>query len=186
MQRAGTGLIDPEWSNLRTLVRVLIFALSIVFALNIAAPAQEPADVAPPPIKMLSKSEKAALAAKTEPKQRTALALELMDTRLKSAEKFRADENFTLMYAELGGFHALMDNTLAFLLRSGSNEGKQLNSLKKFEIGLRSYVPRVEIVRRDLPSNFDPYLKTLLKSIDAAREKAMAPFFSDTVISNLL
>ena len=109
-----------------------------------------------------------------------------MDTRLKSAEKFRADENFTLMYAELGGFHALMDNTLAFLLRSGSNEGKQLNSLKKFEIGLRSYVPRVEIVRRDLPSNFDPYLKTLLKSIDAAREKAMAPFFSDTVISNLL
>jgi hypothetical protein len=77
-----------------------------------------------------------------------------------------------------------MDNTLEFLLASNTKESKQLNSLKKFEIGLRSYVVRLEVVRRDLPSNFDPYLKTLLKNIDEAREKAIAPFFSDTVISN--
>jgi hypothetical protein len=152
--------------------------------MNGLASAQEPGDAEPPPIKMLSKTEKAELSAKTEPKQRTVLALDLMDARLKSAEKFRADENYTLMYASLGGFHALLDNTLDFLLKHNEKEGKQLNSLKRFEIGLRTYIPRLETVRRDLPSNFDPYLKTLLKSIDEAREKAMAPFFSDTVISN--
>jgi hypothetical protein len=156
---------------------------AITFILSIDAAAQEP-DTAPPPIKMLSKSEKSDLNAKTDPKQRTVLALELMDKRLKSAEKYRTDENYALMYAELGGFHALMDNTLKFLLASNTKESKQLNSLKKFEIGLRSYVVRLEVVRRDLPSNFDPYLKTLLKNIDEAREKAIAPFFSDTVISN--
>lgn len=161
------------------------FILPTILFLAFAAIAQDPNLGAPPPIKMLSKSEKAELNEKTDPKQRTTLALDLMNKRLSSAEKYRTDENYSLMYAELGGFQALMDNTIQFLLRSSSREGKQLNSLKKFEIGLRSYVTRLEIVRRDLPSNFDPYLKTLLKNVDETREKAMAPFFSDTVISNL-
>lgn len=167
----------------RSAAPALLLMIVCVGLFAAATPAQGPDDAAPPPIKMLSKSEKAELGAKTEPKQRTALALQLMDTRLRSAEKFRTDENYSLMYAELGGFHALLDNTLDFLLKASANEGKQLNNLKKFEIGLRTYIPRIETIRRDLPSNFDPYLKTLLKNIDSAREKAMAPFFSDTVIS---
>ena len=162
----------------------VIFGVAFVLLFSFAAFAQEPGDIAPPPIKMLSKSEKADLSAKSDPKQRTALALELMNKRLSSAEKFRTDENYSLMYAELGGFNALMDDTISFLLKANSREGKQLNSLKKLEIGLRSFTTRLEIVRRDLPSNFDPYLKALIKNIDDAREKAMAPFFSDTVISN--
>jgi hypothetical protein len=169
--------------RLNVIAPALLFVIASLFIFASDAPAQGPDDIAPPPIKMLSKTEKADLAAKTEPKQRTTLALQLMDARLKSAEKFRTDENYSLMYAELGGFHALLDNTLDFLLKASSNEGKQLNNLKKFEIGLRSYIPRIETIRRDVPSNWDPYLKTLLKNIDSAREKAMAPFFSDTVIS---
>lgn len=160
----------------------LVFAA--VLCLHLHSYAQFPENSAPPPIKMISKSEKAELGSKTDGKQRTALALDLMSKRMSSAEKFRTDENYSLMYAELGGFNALMDDALSFLLKPNAKEGKQLNSLKKFEIGLRSYVPRIEAMRRDLPSKFDPYLKALLKSIDEAREKAMAPFFSDTVISN--
>ena len=174
----------PKISGYRQNAFCCGFALSVILFVGFAASAQEPGDIAPPPIKMLSKSEKADLSTKLEPKARTAFALELMNKRLASAEKFRTDENYSLMYAELGGFHALMDDTINFLLKANSREGKQLNSLKKFEIGLRSFTTRLEIVRRDLPSNFDPYLKTLLKNIDEAREKAMAPFFSDTVISN--
>jgi hypothetical protein len=87
------------------------------------------------------------------------------------------------MYAELGGFHALMDNGIEFLL-ANSNEGKKLGSLKKFEIALRSFAPRLETIRRDLPLSFDPYIKQLILDVGDAREKAMKPFFSDTVISN--
>ena len=96
--------------------------------------AQGQDETAPPPIKMLSKSERTQLGGAVQLKERTALALELIDSRLRSAEKFTTDENYSLMYAELGGFHALMDNTINFLLKARSDEGKQLNSLKKFEI----------------------------------------------------
>ena len=139
-------------------------------------------DPAPPPLKMLSKTERAQLNEKTEPKERTSLALQLMESRLKAAEKFQVDENYSLMYAELGGFHALMDNTLDFLLHNSASEGKRLSGLKKFEIGLREFTPRIETIRRESPFNFEPYIKNLLKYISEDREKAIQPFFGNTVV----
>ena len=131
---------------------------------------------APPPLKMISKTERMQLAEKTQPKEYTVLALQLMDTRLRSAEKLSTDENYSLMYAELGGFQALMDTTLSFLLKSRSDEGRQLNSLKKFEIGLRTFSPRLEGIRRETPSNFEHYVKYLIRYVSDTREKAMQPF----------
>jgi len=145
----------------RTSVRLLAFLPASIFFLLLlggCAFSQDPDDPAPPPLKLLSKTERAQLNLKTDLKERTNLALQLMDSRLKSAEKFRVDENYSLMYAELGGFHALMDNTLDYLLHDRGNEGKRLSSLKKFEIGLREFVPRVESVRRESPLNFEPYI----------------------------
>lgn len=166
--------------------RIMVPLLMAAFVASVTSVvAQEtPFDTAPPPLKILSKSEKAQLAEKQELKDHTSLALSLMESRLKSAEKYRLDENYSLMYAELGGFHALMDTTLGFLLRSTTQGGKALNSLKKFEIGLRAYMPRIETLRREAPSNFEPYLKNLLKYISETREKAIMPFFDDNVVPN--
>jgi len=133
---------------------------------------------APPPLKQLSKSERDSLNSKPAIKDRNNIALSLMESRLRSAEKFGADENFFLMYAELGGFHALMDNNLDFLLRS-QEPAKRLSGLKRFEIGLRSFVSRVEALRRSAPSAFEPYIISLLKNISQAREKALEPMFDD-------
>jgi len=166
----------------RYLICLISFGVIISFG-QIGASAQDQDESAPPPIKLLSKTERTQLAEKHETKDRTFLTLQLMETRLHSAEKFRTDENYSLMYAELGGFHALMDDGLKFLLLN-SGEGRKLGTLKKFEITLRGFVPRLEALRRDLPLNFDPYIKQLILDVGDAREKAMQPFFSDTVISN--
>jgi len=170
--------------HFQRIVRFALLGLSLFLCLVSSEFAQVPEDTAPPPIKMLSKSERTQLSGTVQLKERTALALDLMDSRLRSAEKFTADENYSLMFAELGGFQALMDNTINFLLKSKSDEGKQLNSLKKFEIGLRIFTPRIEAIRRDVPANFEPYLKDLIKYVGDNREKAMQQFYSDTVISN--
>jgi len=159
---------------------VLAFILSLLFVSGTCA--QD--DPAPPPIKMLSKTERQQLKDEVKPKDHTNLALGLMEARLRSAEKFSADENYSLMYAELGGFEALMDNALNFLLKAPQGEGKQLDNLKRLEIGLRKFVPRLETIRRDVPLNFDPYLRTVILDISNAREKAMQPFFSDSVVSD--
>jgi hypothetical protein len=149
------------------------------------AQAQEPdddGDSAPPPMKLLSKEEKQQLEAVTEVKKRTQLSLELMEKRMTKAEELNTAGHLDDMYKELGGFGALMDDSLRFLVRQDTGKGKVLNNFKKLEIGLRAFVPRLENIRRDLSSKYEPYVRTLIKYIQNAREKAIEPMFGNTVV----
>ena len=139
-------------------------------------------DLAPPPLKILSQNEKTRLAAETEVKRRTRLALELMDARMKQAEMFDAAENFDGMFIELGGFHALMDNMLEFLNKSDKDSGRVLNNFKRFEIGLRGFTPRLELIRHELPIRYERYVRNLIRNLRAARARAIEPLFDDTVV----
>ena len=144
----------------------------------------EYADAAPPPVRAMSKSEQDRLASETDVKDRTKLALELMGARLSRAEEFNAKGDFTQMYNELGGFHALMDETLDFLYYSSKRRNGVLNNFKRFEIGLRSFAPRLGVIRRELPLEYDPYIKSLIRYLRDARSKAVEPMFSDAVVPN--
>jgi hypothetical protein len=161
--------------------------LVIFFALpSVTSGQDDNLEVAPPPVKLLSKDERSLLDAKAvDLKARTKLALELMDARLDAAEKWAGSRQFDTMFDELGGFHALMDDSLEFLNRrdSGSN-GKVLDNFKRLEIGLRAFSPRIEVIRRELPIRYDDYVRRLMKFVRDARTKATEPLFSDTVVPN--
>lgn len=160
-----------------------IFAAAFLFALFSGASfAQPPLDTVPPPLKTISKSEISLLEASKDVKKRTQTALELMAARLKQAEMFIAEEQLDQMYKELGGFHGLMDNTMAFLNGSDRDSGKVLNNFKRFEIGLRQFRPRLELIRRDIPSTYEPYVRNLIMYVRDARTKAVEPLFGDSVI----
>ncbi len=164
--------------------RFVLFALLILFAMSIAVPAQGVIedDIAPPPLRLLSPSEKDRLAAEADVKRRTKLGLELMDMRLKQAETLDAADNFDEMFVQLGGFHGLMDNMLAFLNNSDKDSGKVLNNFKRFEIGLRFFTTRLELIRRDMPLRYEFYVRTLIKYLRATRAKAIEPMFDDSVV----
>jgi hypothetical protein len=182
MRRVRSG----SHRNLKTSARLFSAAAGLIFAFAFAAglPAQatHQDDQAPPPLRRISKDEKSRLESSKEPKQRIAAALALMDGRIKRAEELKNAENFDLMFLELGGFHGLMDNTLDFLNADLRQRGKALNHFKRYEMGLRTFTPRLELIRRDLPLRYDPYVVRLLKYLRDARTKSIEPFFGDTVI----
>ena len=138
--------------------------------------------IAPPPLRLLSQDEKNKLAAENEVKRRTKLALQLMELRLKQAETFDAAENYDQMFVQLGGFHGLMDNTLEFLDKGDKDSGRVLNNFKRFEIGLRGFTTRLELIRHHLPIKYELYVRNLVKNLRAARAKAIEPLFDDTVV----
>jgi hypothetical protein len=107
-----------------------------------------------------------------------------MDLRVKKAEEFKISDEFDEMFKELGGFHALVDDKLRFLTRNDNDSGRILNNFKRFEIGLRGFRPRLELLRSDLPSRYDFYVRNLIKYLRDARTRAVEPFFSDTVVPN--
>lgn len=171
----GTAFLKP------VKLFLLLGIVSGFFAIN--AIAQEfPADAEPPPLKVITKEEREQLYLETKVKNRTKLALELMDVRLQNAEGLFAEKKYSEMFKELGRFHALVDNALAFLVRNDRGKGKILNDYKRLEIGLRAYLPRLELIRRELPSNFEFYVRILIKSVRDARSDAVDPFFGNTVL----
>jgi hypothetical protein len=166
--------------------RLFLLLASVLLSLqlgSIAAYGQsDDQDIAPPPLKFVSKEDLTQLNAMPDVKKRTKLAIELMTGSLKQAETLHAGEQYDDMFKQLGRFHGLMDNTLAFLDDSEKDRGKVLNNYKRFEIGLREYRPRLELIRRDLPLRYELYVRNLIIYLRDARTKAVEPMFSDTVL----
>ncbi len=166
----------------RAFVLLTLVLISLQFGSSTAYGQTDDQDIAPPPLKFVSKEELAQLGAVPDVKKHTKLALELMANRLKQAETLHSQEQYDDMFKQLGGFHGLMDNTLAFLDGSGKERGKVLNNYKRFEIGIREYRPRLELIRRDLPLRYELYVRNLIGYLRDARAKAVEPMFSDTVL----
>jgi len=164
----------------------LLLGLSVCVTLSaLGQPPQEEEEfdpnAAPPPVKVLSHTERSQLDSKQDLKERTKLALALMSTRLSKAEELNVKSEFTEMYNELGSFHALMDDTLEFL-ENAPRRDKTLDNLKRFEMTLRSFAPRLGLIRRELPSEYDHYVKSLIRYLRDARSKAIEPLFGDSVV----
>lgn len=166
----------------RTFAFTVILLLVYVFSISSVSAQNDPDSSMPPPPKILSKEERDRLKAENEIKPRTKLALELMNIRITSAEKKLSESDFEAMIRDLGAFEALLDNQLNFLVRNDNDSGRILDNFKRFEIGLRTFVPRIESIRRELPSTYEPVVRNVGKYIRDARTRALEPLFSDTVI----
>lgn len=162
--------------------RFLFLSFLLLFAFSQTNYAQMDDKEAPPPLKMLSKDEKSQLDAETNVKKRTKLSLELMEARLAKAEGLSKSEDYQAMFNELGAFHALMDNALNFLKKKDSDSGKVLNNFKRMELSLRKYLTRIELIHRDVPTKFEPYVRRLAVYVRNARTAAVEPLFEDTVL----
>ena len=159
-----------------------LFALILAASPVITAAQTDPDESAPPPVRAISRDEGIQLNREKDVKARTLVALNLMNARIAAAEKAAALEDFEKMYTELGGFLGILDNTFDFLLRSDTNSDKVLGNFKRFEIGLRGYVPKIEVIRRELPLRYEPFVKSTIKYIRDARSRALEPLFGDTVV----
>lgn len=160
-----------------TFVFLILMSCEAVLAQN-----PIPENLAPPPVRTLTKEEKKALETVTDHKSRTKLALELMEARLRKAEELGVAESFSEAVKELAGFQALMSNTIQFLQRSNNGSGSVLNSFKRFELALRAFSPRIESIRRETPERFEYHVREVLRGLRDARSSAVEPLFGNTVL----
>ena len=165
----------------------LLFTFYFCLCLPVFAQQKEddpPANVAVPPTKFLSQDEKKLLEAEKDTKKRTKLSLEFMEARIIKSEKLLVEDNFKDSLNELGGFHAVLDNALSYLVKHNDGSNKVDNNFKNFEIYLRKQVPRLETIRREMPIKYGYYVGKLMRAVREARAKAVEPLFDDTVVPN--
>lgn len=164
--------------------RLAFLLLTVICTLSITTFAQEdPPDTVPPPSRVITKEERSKLEAEKDIKDRTRLALDLMDARIKLAEAALGREDFDSVHRELGGFQFLMDDALDYLNRRNNDSGAIRNNFKRYEITIRAFTPRLELIRREVPNRYEPYIFKLLQYLRDARTKAIEPQFGGPTIN---
>ncbi|MDQ4123168.1 MAG: hypothetical protein M3209_17160 [Acidobacteriota bacterium] len=144
---------------------------------------EDPNETAPPPVIAMSGAEKLQLNSETDIKRRTQLCLTLADARLRSAEAATEREDYQTALADLGSYQAIIDNHIKFLERGNYSGGKVRDNFRRMDITLRSYTPRIEMIRRTTPFEFAVHLKTILNFTRDARARALDSFFDDSILS---
>lgn len=163
-----------------TLAPIVLLALIATPALG--QDSQYPQLPAPPPLKVIPITERAQLEAETDTKDRLKLTMQFALAHLETAERHTAQSNYEQASAEVGIYHALIENALNVLAALKRDSGKTRDAYKRLELALRSHGPRLTAMRRITPIEFAVWIK---KAEDFAREgrtEALNSFYGHTVI----
>ncbi len=167
--------------GLASLCLASLFILGVQASYAQDAEDRLPEGVVPPPLNLISKEEKNELAAESKLTNRTKLALNLIESRLTKSETSAENEEFQESLDQLGRFQALIRHTF-FYLKENENEKGSFKNFKRFEMTLRDFLPRLELLRRELPYKYGYHVEKMILFVRDARSNALEPLFADTVI----
>ncbi len=137
---------------------------------------------APPPLKLIPQAEKAQLNQTKDIKSRLRLTIELAGAHLTNAEKLTMQTEYDAAAAEVGMYHALIEDALEQLgtLKRDSNKTRDL--YKRLELSLRADGPRLTSMRRVTPLEFAVWIKKVEDFARAGRTEALNSFYGHTVV----
>jgi hypothetical protein len=173
-------------------LREKIFALLLVLLCAPAVFAQEEQPkpspqptplTAPPPFKMIVKEERAEMDATTkDASKRLKLTMEFAGGHLTRAEQHTARGDFEAASAEVGMYHALIENELEFLSTFKRDSNKTRDLYKRLEMALRADGPRLTAMRRITPLEFAVWIKQVEDFARDGRTEALNSFYGHTVV----
>jgi hypothetical protein len=167
--------------SIRLLAPNLILAL-VVVPFIFAQDPQSPPLSAPPPLKIIPKSERTQIEAENDSKNRLKLTLQFAGVHLGLAEKYTAQATYEAASAEVGAYHALIENALTFLSTMKRDSNRTRDLYKKLELSLRADGPRLTSMRRVTPLEFAVWIKKAEDYARDGRTEALNSFYGHTVV----
>jgi hypothetical protein len=137
---------------------------------------------APPPLKVIPKSERDQIEAERDAKDRLKLTLQFAATHLAQAEKHTTQSNFESASAEVGSYHALIENALLLLSGMKRDSNRTRDLYKRLELSLRGDGPRLTSMRRVTPIEFAVWIKKVEDFAREGRTQALNSFYGHTVV----
>jgi len=137
---------------------------------------------APPPLKVISKDERAQLNDAKDAKTRLRKTVELAEIHLQHAEVLTSQEKYEEVLIELGGYLALIDDALKFLGQMNRDSTKTRDLYKHLEIDLRGDGPRLTSMRRITPLEYAIRIKEIEDFARDSRTEALDSFYGHTVV----
>ena len=164
---------------------VLLCGVAFVFVPAVCAQEAQPQPTpltAPPPFKMIVKEERAEIEQTKDSQRRLRVTIEYATAHLGRAEDHTARENYEAASTEVGMYHALIENALAFLSSFKRDSNKTRDLYKRLELALRAHGPRLTAMRRTTPLEFAVWIKQVEDFARDGRTEALNSFYGHTVV----
>ena len=173
---------------LQKLLLGTINALAFVLLSSHTVLGQEPQVVtqpsAPPPVRIITKEDKARIEASKDEKSRLRTIIELADSHLSQAEARTTQEEYDEASAALGKYRALIEEALSVMSQLSPAQNKTRDLYKKLELILRAHGPRLTAIRRTTPLEYAVWVKDLEEFARDGRTHALNSFYGDTVVKD--
>jgi hypothetical protein len=179
--------LESAVGNRQSASRWLLILLLIGFVYVPAVHGQEAQPsptplTAPPPIKMISKEERAQIDQAGDSKGRLRLTMDLAATHLTRAEQLTTQGNFDAAATEVGSYQALIEDSLDFLANMKRDSNKTRDLYKRLELSLRAHGPRLTTMRRTTPLEYAVWIKKVEEFAREGRTEALNSFYGHTVV----
>jgi hypothetical protein len=138
---------------------------------------------APPPFKTIFKEERAQIEMHTKDAgKRLKTTIEFAVSHLTLAEQHTTQADYDAAAAEVGMYHALVENALEFLSSFKRDSNKTRDLYKRLELALRAHGPRLTAMRRTTPLEFAVWIKKVEDFAREGRTEALNSFYGHTVV----
>jgi len=137
---------------------------------------------APPPMRLISRSERSQLIATTNPKSRLRAAIELAEDHLLRAENLTDQKKFDEASSEVGCYLGLIEDLRDFLATLDPDKGGTRDLYRHMEITVRTHLPRLAVLRRTTPLTYASHIKDAEEYIKDTRSAALDSFYGHSVL----
>lgn len=138
--------------------------------------------MAPPPVKIISKQERAQIDSADDSKARIRTTMDLAAMRITRAEQLAKQGQYDDALTEVGSYEALIQDSLDFLKAMKRDSNKTRDLCKRVELALRGHGPRLTTMRRETPLEFAVWIKKVEEFARAARTEVLNTFYGHTVV----
>jgi hypothetical protein len=162
-----------------TQLLLLLTLLYVPVATGQESPVQDQA--APPPLKIITREERAQINESKDAKARVRITLDLAMVRLGEIETHTSAHDYPAALAGAGRYWALMEDVFGYLKTMKGDNNKTRDLYKRIELALRAHGPRLSAVRRGTPSEYSFWMKELEDFARNGRTEALNSFYGHTV-----
>ena len=157
----------------------------VITAFFSTASAQDPRphdDTAPPPLRTISREERALIDAERNAKDRIKLILELATAHLTTTEEETIRQDYEKAAVAAGRYWGLIEDAFVFLKPMKSDSNKTRDLYKRVELTLRAHGPRLATIRRTTPIEYSVWIKEIEDLARQGRTEALNSFYGHTVV----
>jgi len=164
---------------------IVLWQVIAACALVTATAAQQPELPrlpAPPPMHLVSKSERSQLDEARDPKSRLHQTLTLAEDHLTRAEKLTEDKKFDEALAELGSYLGLIGDLRDYFATLNRDKNSTRDLYRHFEYQVHTHISRLAMIQRSTPPSYVPNIKDAEEFIKDTRAEALDSFYGHSVL----